>query len=107
MTYNTSFDRRGYGVSEELSDLLLDRYQLLELGFSSWPFDSESHPPSSHHDAQFLELAYVRAQDSAFRAIFMLSLQNSIIHSFVPVSHSVETNFPIKRVAVLEVAPKA
>lgn len=60
-----------------------------------------------HHNAQFSELAYVMAQGSTFRAIFMLSLQQSIIHSFVPVSHSVETNFPIKQVAVLEVAPKS
>jgi len=60
-----------------------------------------------HHDAQFSELAYATAQGSIFRDIFMLSLQQNIIHSFVPVSHSVETSFSIKRVTVLEVAPKA
>ena len=79
----------------------------LELGFSSWSFDLNLRLSPLYHDAQFSELAYATAQGSIFRAIFMLSLQQNIIHSFVPVSHSVEISFSIKRVTVLEVAPKA
>lgn len=34
-------------------------------------------------------------------------LQQSTVHSFVPASHSVESIFQLKLVAVLKVAPKA